>query len=371
MPIEVTLALVVSVAGVTAAVVAGRHRRGKATDSRTLVPHRTRQLMAVLQSGASVIDREGRAVASNALATALGLARPDGAPLPEVVQLAELAWSRGEPQEADVTVRRGIAGTSATVHVRVSPIDENVALALANDRTEQRVAEMTRREFAVNVSHELTTPIGALVLLAETLEAVADDPEAVREFSAKIGKESRRLSKLIQEIIEISRIQGADDVLDRRNVTLKDVVGEAVDAAQTQAKARGIALSVSHQAKPSVLGDRDLLVMAVRNLVDNAVAYSDAGGAVTVVLSAEDDVASIAVIDRGIGIASGERERIFERFYRTDPARSRETGGTGLGLSIVKHIAAQHDGEVTLWSRLGVGSTFTLRLPVAKKGAGA
>jgi two-component system sensor histidine kinase SenX3 len=370
MPIEVMFAILVGVVGVVTAVVAGRHRRGRATESRTLVPHRTRQFMAVLQSGAMVVDRQGRAVASNPLATALGLTRPDGSVLPEVVDCADAAWSCGEPQEADVTVRRGVRGASAVIHIRVSTIDDNVALALANDRTEQRVAEMTRREFSVNVSHELKTPVGALVLLAETLEAVADDPTAVREFSAKIGKEARRLSKLIQEIIEISRIQGTDDVLDRRRVALTNVVAEAVDAAQTQAKARGIGLSVSMQARPSVLGDRDLLVMAVRNLVDNAVAYSDSGGSVTVVLSAEDDVASITVIDRGIGISKTERDRIFERFYRTDPARSRETGGTGLGLSIVKHIAAQHDGEITLWSRLGVGSTFTLRLPIAQKGAG-
>jgi two-component system, OmpR family, sensor histidine kinase SenX3 len=367
MPFEVTFAIVASVVGVAVAVIADRRRRSGANESTTLVPHRTRELMALLQSGAIIVDRNGRAVASNPLSTALGLTRPDGALLPEVVDLAERAWSSGEPQEADVSVRRGVVGASATVHVRVSRIDDNVALALANDRTEQRITESTRREFAVNVSHELKTPVGALVLLAETLDAVADDPKAVREFSAKIGKESRRLSKLIQEIIEISRIQGTDDVLDRRPVALKDVVTEAVDAARTSAESRGLGLTASYKAKPTVLGDRDLLVMAVRNLVDNAIAYSDPGGSVTLVIATEDEVASIAVIDRGIGIAPQDRERVFERFYRSDPARSRATGGTGLGLSIVKHIAAQHGGEVTLWSRLGVGSTFTLRLPLNEK----
>ena len=368
MPVEVTFALIVGAAVIAAAIVADRRRARQNTSSRTLVPHRTRQVMEALQGGVIVVDRGRRAAASNAHAVGLGLARPDGALHSDVADLAELAWESGDPREGDVAVKRGVLGASATVHVRVTPLDDALALAVANDRTEQRAAELTRREFAVNVSHELKTPVGALVLLAETIDASADDPDTVREFAGKIGKESRRLSKLIQEIIEISRIQGTESVLERKEVSLKEVVSEAVDAAQTSAEARKIALTASFSAPAKVLGDRDLLVMAVRNLIDNAVAYSDEGGSVTAVVDGEGDVASVAVIDRGIGIASGEQERIFERFYRTDPARSRATGGTGLGLSIVKHVAAQHDGEVTVWSRLGVGSTFTLRLPLYRKG---
>ncbi|MBN2176434.1 MAG: two-component sensor histidine kinase [Demequinaceae bacterium] len=367
MPLEVAIALVVGAAVLWVAIVADHRRSRTASASLSLVPHRTRQFMEVIPSGVIVIGRDRRAAASNTLAVGLGLTRPDGALLGEVADLAERAWERGEAEEADVCVRRGVLGADTTVNVRVAPIDDTLALALANDRTEQRVAELTRREFAINVSHELKTPVGALVLLAETIETAFDEPETVREFAAKIGKEARRLSKLIQEIIEITRIQGSESVIDRRPVKLKEVVNEAVDAAQTAAHGRRISLTASCPASATVLGDRDLLVMAVRNLVDNAIAYSDEGGKVTVDVDTDGGVASISIIDQGIGIADAEQERIFERFYRTDPARSRATGGTGLGLSIVKHIVAQHDGEVSVWSRLGVGSTFALRLPLHEK----
>jgi two-component system sensor histidine kinase SenX3 len=370
MALEVVVVLVVAVGVITVAVVADARRHRQDTSSRTLVPYRTRQVMEAFGSGVIVVDRRTRrAAASNALAVGLGIVRPDGALLPEVADIAESAWEAGEPREADLTITRGVLGTNAEVFVRATPLDDALALVVANDHTDQHTAELTRREFAVNVSHELKTPVGALSLLAETIEAEAEDPDTVREFAQKIGKESRRLNKLIQEIIEISRIQGTATVIDRKEVALRDVIGEAVEAARTSAEARAISFVLPSGPKSSVLGDRDLLVMAVRNLVDNAVAYSHEGGGVTITIEEDGGVASIVVVDRGIGIAPGEQERIFERFYRTDPARSRASGGTGLGLSIVKHIAAQHDGEVTVWSKLGVGSTFTLRLPLYEKGA--
>lgn len=370
MALEVVVVLAVVVAVVAVALVADQRRHRQNTSSLTLVPHRTRQVMEALQGGVIIVDRSRRAAASNALAVGLGLTRPDGALHGEVADLAESAWESGEPREGDVVVTRGVLGSSATVFVRATPLDDALVLAVADDHTEQRTAELTRREFAVNVSHELKTPIGALVLLAETIETEADNPDTVREFAQKIGKESRRLAKLIQEIIEISRIQGSEGILDRKKASLNDVVVEAVDVARTSAEARSISMVVSPGPKASVLGDRDLLVMAVRNLIDNAVAYSHEGGRVTITVDKDGDVATVEVIDQGIGIAQKDQERIFERFYRTDPARSRATGGTGLGLSIVKHIVAQHDGDVTVWSRPGVGSTFTLRLPVYQKGAG-
>jgi two-component system sensor histidine kinase SenX3 len=369
MTLEVVVVLAVAVAVITAAVVADHRRSRPDTSSRTLIPSRTRQVMEAFRSGVIIVGRSGRAAASNSLAVGLGLVRPDGALHGEVVSLAESAWEAGESREGDVTVTRGVMGSNATVFVQATPLDDALVLVVANDRTEQHTAELTRREFAVNVSHELKTPVGALALLAETIEAEADDPDTVREFAQKIGQESRRLSKLIQEIIEITRIQGTESVVDRTRVSLKDVVSEVVETAQTSARARSISLLVPSGPKAAVLGDRDLLVMAVRNLVDNAVAYSHEGGRVTVTVGRDDGVATITVIDRGIGIALEDQERIFERFYRTDPARSRATGGTGLGLSIVKHIAAQHDGEVAVWSQQGVGSTFTLRLPLLEKGA--
>jgi two-component system sensor histidine kinase SenX3 len=337
--------------------------------ARTLVPHRTRQVIGALQSGAIVVRRDRRAAYSNKSAAALGVARPDGALHAAVADLAERAWDREEPVEEEIVVKRGVLGSASMVHVRATPLDDELVLAVANDNTEARAAEQHRREFAVNVSHELKTPVGALSLLAESIEAGADDAQMVREFAGKIRRESRRLTKLIQEIIEISRLQGGQSVMDYDDVSLIAAVDDAIEGAQVGAQARRIELVRDVKAQPLVLGDRDLLTMAVRNLIDNAVNYSDPGKRVTVSVTTDQSVAVVTVIDQGIGIEPSDRERIFERFFRTDPARSRETGGTGLGLSIVKHVALQHSGSVDVWSQVGVGSTFTLKLQVHQEEA--
>ncbi len=350
-----------------------RRRAAGKTQARTLVPHRTRQVLGALQSGAVIVRRDRRSAFANTPATALGVARLDGKLHPGVADLAEEAWRTGEVVEREVEVSRGVLGVTTLVHVRVTPLDHELALAVANDNTESRAAEAHRREFAVNVSHELKTPIGALSLLAESIEEGADDPDMVRSFARKIRKESRRLTKLIQEIIEISRLQAGESVVDHDPVALAEIIDEALETARVNAEAKGIRIETDIQATPVVLGDHDLLLMAVRNLVDNAIAYSDAGKHVTVSLTTgpaadagegASHVVRLAVLDQGIGIDPRDAERVFERFYRADPARSRDTGGTGLGLSIVKHVLAQHGGTVDLWSQPSVGSTFTLTLPL-------
>lgn len=349
-------------AGILVGALLLRRRVTQEVVARSLVPHRTRQVISALQSGAIIVRRDRRAAFSNHAASALGIARPDGALYDGVADVAEKAWRTGEVVEEDVEVRRGVLGAVTQVHVRVTPINEEIALAVANDNTEQRAAEATRREFAVNVSHELKTPIGALSLLAENVEDAADEPELVRQFAVKMRREARRLTKLIQEIIEISRLQGGESVLDHEEVDVAGVVHEAFEGARLAAENKHIELVTDLHTRPFVLGDRDLLVMAVRNLVDNAIQYSDAGSRVTASVTTHGESVSIAVMDQGIGIDAKDQERIFERFYRTDPARARETGGTGLGLSIVKHVALQHSGAVTVWSQPSVGSTFTITL---------
>ncbi|MDN4480142.1 sensor histidine kinase [Demequina muriae] len=372
MPPEMWLVAAVALA-VGAAIGAVVHRRQVRSQgvSSTLVPHRTREVLAVLQSGAAVVRRDRRSAFSNTVAAALGVARPDGALHPGVADLAERAWRADAPVEDEVEIKRGVLGSSSIVHVRVTPLNQELALAVANDNTEQRAAEQTRREFAVNVSHELKTPVGALSLLAETIEENAEDTEMVRDFAKKIRKETRRLTKLIQEIVEISRLQGGESVMEYEAVDLAGVIAEVQEGVRLTADHKRIALVTEVSARPTVMGDRDLLSMAVRNLVENAVNYSDAGSKVATTLSVEGEVASISVIDQGIGIAPEDQDRIFQRFYRTDPARSRETGGTGLGLSIVKHVALQHSGAVELWSQPAVGSTFTIRLAVHEQSADA
>lgn len=346
-------------------------RQGRASASTgTLVPARTRQVLAVLPYGAVIVRRDRRSGYCNNAALALGVARPDGALHPELSRLAERGWGSGEVVEEEIEVKRGVLAASRILHARVSIIDDELALALVSDQTEQNAAEQMRRNFAINVSHELKTPVGAIQLLAESAEAGADDPDVVRHFTKKLRKEARRLSTLIQEIIEITRLQSDSAVMDSAPVKLSSIVDEALEATSTSLQAHQITVVRDMREDATVLGNEDLLAMALRNLIENAIQYSEDGKRITITCEASDEVASVAVVDQGIGIAPGEAERIFERFYRVDPARSRETGGTGLGLSIVKHIMTRHDGTVEVWSQEGVGSTFTLRLPLGQPDAG-
>jgi two-component system, OmpR family, sensor histidine kinase SenX3 len=241
-------------------------------------------------------------------------------------------------------------------------------LVLADDRTEVSRTEAVRNDFVANVSHELKTPVGAISLLAETIEGASEDDEAVRRFSKRLHKESNRLAVLVQDIIELSRVQGKNVVHAGVPVDLTTVIVEAVDRSRVPAEDKGIDLRVGGELPRRVHGDADQLTMAFRNLIDNAVRYSPEGTRVGIGLSSRDGIAQVTITDQGIGIESENQERIFERFYRVDPARSRSTGGTGLGLSIVKHVVSNHGGEVALWSQPGKGSTFTVRLPELEEG---
>jgi two-component system sensor histidine kinase SenX3 len=247
----------------------------------------------------------------------------------------------------------------------VRPLAETFTVVDAADESEAVRLEATRRDFVANVSHELKTPVGALALLAETVEDAADDPEAVRRFAGRMRYEASRLTSLVRDLITLSRIQAAEPIPDPAPVNLDAVVAEALDRCRMKAGARGIDLVETTDSGLVVLGDEDLLVTALRNLIDNAVDYSPEQTRVLVTTKrASEHTAEISVADQGIGIPERDRERIFERFYRVDPARSRATGGTGLGLAIVKHVTAAHGGSVTVWSKVGAGSTFTLRLPL-------
>ena len=235
--------------------------------------------------------------------------------------------------EKKLELPRGPLGQGTIiVQVRAAMLGEEYILLLADDRTEITRTEEIRNDFVANVSHELKTPVGAISLLAEALESSADDEQAVRRFAKRMHKESARLAALVQDIIELSRLQGASVSQGGSAVDINAVIAEAVDRSQLPAESKKIQIVVGEPVAATVYGDRDLLVTALRNLIDNAIRYSPENTKV------------------GVGV-------------RVDAARSRHTGGTGLGLSIVKHVASNHGGEVTLWSRPGQGSTFTLRLP--------
>jgi two-component system sensor histidine kinase SenX3 len=328
------------------------------------LPPGATEVLGVLRSAAVVLDvADGVAKASPA-AYAFGLVRGHALVHPELRQLAAEARRFGLVRERELELPRGPLGRAhIVVHARVAPLGPDHILVLVDDRTEARRVEEVRRDFTANVSHELKTPIGALQLLAEAVHDAADDPDAVRHFSLQMERESMRLSTLVQEIIELSRLQVADALHPPEPVSVDTVVTEAVDRCWLAAQAKHIEVAVGGDTGCVVYGDHGLLVTAVRNLVGNAIAYSPDRTRVGVTVRRTAGLVELAVSDQGIGIAPADQQRIFERFYRVDKARSRATGGTGLGLSIVKHVAANHGGEVTLWSVEGQGSTFTLRLP--------
>lgn len=325
------------------------------------------RVLAVLRSAVVVLDDDGVVLRASAPAYAFGIVR-DGRIAPHaVLDLIDDARRNSVIRDEELELPRGPVGRGTImVQVRVAQIGPHRMLVLVEDRTEARRVEAIRRDFVVNVSHELKTPVGALSLLAETVEAAADDPEAVRRFAGRMQRESARLSALVQEIIELSRLQVAGGLGAMTLVDVDRVVAEAVDRARTTAVAKQITIDAGGTRGETVYGGHALLVTAVRNLLDNAVAYSGAGTHIGVGVRRAGDLVEIAIVDQGIGIARTDQERVFERFYRVDPARSRDTGGTGLGLSIVKHVVADHGGDVVVWSQPGRGSTFTLRIPAAQ-----
>ncbi|MBD7951308.1 two-component sensor histidine kinase [Oerskovia sp. Sa4CUA1] len=324
------------------------------------------RVLAVLRSAAVVLDAEGEVVRASPPAYALGVVRGDAIVHAAILDMISEVQRDGVIRDEELELPRGPVGRGMVMlQVRVAQVGPHHILVLAEDRTEARRIDAIRRDFVVNVSHELKTPVGALALLAETVQDAADDPVAVRRFTGRMQQEATRLSALVQEIIELSRLQVAGALQAVTTVPVRGVVEESVDRARTNAQGKGIVLTVGGDLDAVVYGDHALLVTAVRNLLDNAVAYSGENTRVGVGVSVVGDLVEIAVVDQGIGISEGEQQRVFERFYRVDPARSRDTGGTGLGLSIVKHIAADHGGEVTMWSEPGRGSTFTLRIPAA------
>lgn len=324
------------------------------------------RVLAVLRSAAVVLNDDDQVIRASPPAYAYGVVRDGGIVHAAIRDLIADVRRTGVIRDEELELPRGPLGPGTIMlQVRVAQLGPGQLLVLAEDRTQARRLEAIRRDFVVNVSHELKTPVGAISLLAETVQDAADDPETVRRFAGRMINESQRLSALVHEILELSRLQVAGALQEIQVIDVDAVITEAVDRARTGALAKQIDLDVGGVSGAQVFGDPTMLVQAVRNLLDNAVSYSPPGTHVGVGVRDQDGLVEIAVVDQGIGIPTEEQDRVFERFYRVDPARSRETGGTGLGLSIVKHVAADHGGDVQVWSQPGRGSTFTIRLPRA------
>ena len=338
-------------------------------DGNAALPPGVDTVLSVLSSSAVVLDESDSVVKASSAAYALGLVRGGRLSVESMLHMARDTRRDGEIRQVELDLpRRGTGrGEALAVSARVAPLGSRLVLLLVEDLTEARRIEAVRRDFVANVSHELKTPTGALSLLSEAVMDASDDPEAVRRFAGRMEIEATRLTNLVQELIDLSRVQNDDPLEDAEPVRVEELVVEAIDRCRQQAGSKQITMASGGTADLFVWGNRSQLAAALGNLVENAVNYSPArtrvGIAARKLPAAGGDLIEIAVTDQGIGISEKDRERVFERFYRVDPARSRATGGTGLGLAIVKHVAASHGGEVTVWSSEGQGSTFTLRLP--------
>jgi two-component system sensor histidine kinase SenX3 len=352
--------------GVLAWHVSERQQRTLPPMDEPAVPEGVASVLSVLRSSAVVVGADDTVLKASAPAYAMGLVSGTNLMSQELAELVVQVRRDGQIRETELLMARHHA-TPRHVTVRVAPLSSTLVLALVEDRTRERRVENVRRDFVANVSHELKTPVGAIKLLSEAVCDAADDPDAVRRFAGRMLTESDRLSRLVQQIIELSRLQDDDPLDSPVIVSVDDVVAAAVDATAIDANARGIKIVTGGVHGLKVFGNEEQVRAAVANLVANAVAYSGSDSTVLVSTKSFDEMVELSVVDQGIGIPSEELDRIFERFYRIDPARHRSTGGTGLGLSIVKHVAATHGGEIRVWSVEGQGSTFTLTLPRANQ----
>jgi Signal transduction histidine kinase len=364
--LALALGLIVGAGVVALLLVAARHGERARDVIDSAVPDGVDQVLDALESAGVVLDPSNNVVKASPGAYSLGLVWNHGLVGTELLALVDRVRRDGETVSQQVELARGRLGdTTLHLQVRVARLGARYILLLADDHTEALRLDAVRRDFIANISHELKTPIGSVSLLAEALQSAADQPDAVQRFAMQLTTESARLARITQDIIELSRLQSADAVAHPERVRIKGVIMAAVDQNRVAAAAREITLVVGDVSDAEVYGDETLLVTAVHNLISNAIRYSPDRSRVGIGSRAVDDLVEVAITDQGEGIPPEDLDRVFERFYRVDQARSRNTGGTGLGLAIVKHAVQNHGGEVSAWSKRGRGSTFTIRLPAA------
>jgi two-component system sensor histidine kinase SenX3 len=359
------LAGVVIGGSVSAAIVASLRARDRVRAQSSLdIPDGVREVLHGMDDAAVVVDASYTVHAASAAAAPFRLTEGELLPSEELRTLARSVRTSEVPATVTIRLQRGAPPAEPRlVIVRATRISPRLTLLVVRDITGRERVEQMRRDFVANTSHELKTPVGAVTLLAEAIESAADDPAQVRNFAGRLTAEASRLALLTSRIMNLSRLQSSDELTEERIMPVDEIVAAALDAYAMQAVSAGVTVVRGGTRGLYVRGDAQVLSEAVGNLVANAIAYSPQGSSVGVGVKLVVGVVEIAVTDRGIGIAEGDQDRVFERFYRADQARSRRTGGSGLGLSIVKHAVQRHGGEVVLWSRPGRGSTFTIRLP--------
>ena len=340
---------------------AGRIRRHDAQVARQ--QQRFALALSAMTQGAVLCDEHGTTVMHNAFARSFVEARHGEAIVRAAIDEMLARALAGEHEEREIEL---FGPPPRLLYVTAQPLTNGVealgAIATVDDITDQQRIDAIRRDFVANISHELRTPIGAVALLAETL-VDEEDPSVVQRLSRRLRDESFRVSHMIDDLLALSQIEG-EGVKQVERIRVGHAVAEAVDRIRPAAEHAGVTIEVADFDNGLALrGDRRQLVSALFNLLENAVKYSDAGSTVEVRAAGDDNEVSMVVQDHGIGIPAKDLDRIFERFYRVDQARSRETGGTGLGLSIVRHVARNHGGSITVSSREGEGSTFMLVMP--------
>jgi two-component system sensor histidine kinase SenX3 len=347
----------------------GRRTARESANSLASLPTGIVDLLEVVDAEYLLLAPGELVVRASDASSTLGMVRDGKLVSDEILNIVRACRRSQIAQEATIELPRGPIGEGThNLLVRVAPVgNQGLIAVLIFDDSEFRRLDAVRRDFVANISHELKTPIGALSILSEAVLEASDDPVAITRFASRMQTEAKRLSDLVQEIINLSRIQDEDPLKNAVSFLLSDLVLQAIDESRLTAESREIKIEFIRNNEVTVLGDESQLEMAISNLIENAINYSPDKTTVVVSLHKVDGLAELKVKDQGIGISEENRERIFERFYRVDPARSRATGGTGLGLSIVKHIITNHGGDITVWSEQGEGSTFTMRLPEFKE----
>jgi two-component system sensor histidine kinase SenX3 len=309
------------------------------------------------------VDGDNKIKYASEVALSLNIAREDKIQIDELETLISIARKIDEPLIRKVKAKRPLGIAKLNLETWVMRLERGEVLLWAQNNSVVSRVETMRRDFVANISHELKTPVGALSLLAEAIEESGKDSESIQKFAKRIGPETKRLTNVIRDIIDLSQVQSDDPLATANPVEVDRVINDAVDAVQLLADLNSIEIAQVNEPDVKIVGDEYQLVMAIRNLLTNAITFSPINSRITVGAKLKDGVVEITVSDQGIGISLENQSRIFERFYRVDPARSRSTGGTGLGLAIVKHVCENHGGEVSVWSVQGQGSTFTMKFP--------
>ncbi|QWL32851.1 sensor histidine kinase [Rathayibacter toxicus] len=364
--LSLVLGVVIGVLATSVVLFASRQGRRAAAVTAVALPEGIDAVIDAINTPVFVTDPSHNVLKASARAIALGLVSQDTVAHPDLVAILDRVRRFGDDIEHDLELATSpLSDVALTLVVHATRLGSRLVLVIAEDHTESRRLEAVRRDFVANISHELKTPIGAVGLLAEALDSAADDPQQVRRFAHRLTQESHRLAKITHEIIELSRLQATDIGASSGVVGVDDIVDAAVEATHVMAESHNVRVVKGGTKKTYVIGQEKMLVSALHNLVANAIQYSSTGSRVGIGVRSTGGIVEIAVTDQGIGIPADDLDRVFERFYRVDQARSRHTGGTGLGLSIVKHAVQNNGGDVRVWSRPGRGSTFTIRLPEA------